>query len=470
MTMVLFSIFGLWLHATANVGIHHQPSLLPNLQLDAPISSDVTPSFPSSTPARAHHLHSHHNHHSGGFEDDTDYDLTFVDEPGNPPYLSLGLTPASQLSPDHETGFFPGLPPPITPAISDNNYSLPVDSHMYVKLNPMVAQEVTSTSSHVRRIGRSGPRDLKETLSLSKSKLAPVPEHGDTTSPDFMGRRGSKASGSSLKWSPDEPHQRSSLSNTFSPPSTASEELNIFPSASLSLGHQGSQTSQGSRSHRGIGNLSRMTSVTESMATPSYISSTTEDRRSNQMASNDSISNRRASYDSNGFLYPTISGVWDGEVPQRDPAVTSDGTDAWRQRREMQLREKETQKEIMRQRLLEDERSKRREQELRAFGLAADVPRQTSGQVYRQAARYDATVEVMREDPRLRWQMYQVGSRGQEPSQLSSHHSTRGSSPSHKGPSPPIVNGRSSTSPLRYPVSPDSSSGEFSTFDQITSL
>lgn len=188
------------------------------------------------------------------------------------------------------------------------------------------------------------------------------------------------------------------------------------------------------------------------------------------MASNDSISNRRASFDSNGFLYPTVSGVWDGEVPQRDCAVTPDGTDAWRQRREMQLREKETQKEIMRQRILEEERSKRREQELRAFGLAADVPRQTSGQVYRQAARYDASVEVMREDPRLRWQMYQVGNRGQEPLQLSSHHSTRGSSPSHKGPSPPIVNGRSSTSPLRNSVSPDSLTDEYSTFDQITSL
>lgn len=448
---------------------YHLPSLRSYLQLDAPISSDVTPSFPSSTPARAHQMHNHHNHHSG-FEDDTDYEFTF-DEPGFPPYLSLGLTPASQLSPEHETGFFPGLPPPITPAITDSSYSLPVDNHMYVKPNPLVPQEVTSTSSHVRRVGRSGPRDLKETLSLSRSKLAPVPEHGDSTSPDIMGRRSSKASGSSFKWSPDEPTRRSSLSNTFSPPSTGPEELNIFPSASLSVGNQGSQASQGSRSRRGIGNLSIMTSVTESIATPSYLSSTTDDRRGNQRASNDSIGNRRASNDSNGFLYPTFPGVWDGEVPQRDSAVTPDATDAWRHRRELQWREKETQKEIMRQRLLEEERSKRREQELRAFGLAPDVPKQTSGSVYRQAARYDATVEVMREDPRLRQEMYELGSRGQEHSLLGSHHSTRGSSPAHRGPSPSIMNGRSSTSPLRsLTTSESTTSDDLSTIEQVTRL
>lgn len=136
----------------------------------------------------------------------------------------------------------------------------------------------------------------------------------------------------------------------------------------------------------------------------------------------------------------------------------------------MQLREKESQKEIMRQRILKEERSKRREQKLRAFGLASDVPNQTSGNVYRQAARYDATVEVMREDPRLRWEMYDLGSRGQDPSQLSSHHSMRGSSPSHKGPSPPVMNGRSTASPLGSPATSEATSEEFSTFDQVTSL
>ena len=136
----------------------------------------------------------------------------------------------------------------------------------------------------------------------------------------------------------------------------------------------------------------------------------------------------------------------------------------------MQLREKETQKEIMRQQILEEERSKRREQQRRAYGLASDVLRQTSGNVYRQAARYDATVEVMREDPRLRWEMCDLGSRGQNPLQLSSLHSTRGSSPSHKGPSPPVMNGRSTASPLRSPVTSETTSDEFSTFDQITSL
>lgn len=425
-------------------------------------------------------MHNHHpNHHSGGFEDDTDYELTF-EEAGYPQYLSLGLTPASQLSPEHETGFFPGLPPPISPAISDSNYSLSVDSHMYVKHNPMVTQEVTTASNHVRRVGRSGPRDLKETLSLSRSKLATVPEHGGdaTSSPDALDKRNSKASGSSFKWSPDDPHRHGSLSNTFSP-STTSEELNIFPSASLSYGNQGSQTSHGSQSRRAGVNLSSMTSVTES--TPAHLSITSEERRGhrrastdtigNRRASIDSISNRRASYDSNGFLYPTTSGIWDGEVPERESAVSPDEADnAWRRRRERQMWEKEVQKEMIRQRIVEEERAKRREQELRAFGLAAGAPKQTSGKVYRQAARYDATVEVMREDPRLRREMYSMGSRGQEHSPLSSNSSTRGISPSHKGPSPPSMNGRSSMSPMKSPVTTsDSVSDEFS-YDQITTL
>ena len=421
----------------------------------------------------------HPHHHSGAFEDDTDYDLTF-EEPGYPQYLSLGLTPASQLSPEHETGFFPGLPPPISPAISDSNYSLSVDSHMYVKLNPLVTQEVTTASSHVRRVGRSGPRDLKETLSLSRSKLATVPEHGgDSSSPDALDKRNSKASGSSFKWSPDDSHRHGSLSNTFSP-STASEELNIFPSASLSYGNQRSQTSQGSQPRRTGVNLSSMTSVTESGPTPAYLSITSDERRGHRRASTDSIGhrrastdsigNRRASYDSNAFLYPTNSGVWDEEVPEREFDLSPDEADnAWRRRRELQLWEKQVQKDLLRQRIVEEERAKRREQELRAFGLAAGAPKQTSGKVYRQAARYDATVEVMREEPRLRREWYGMGTRGQEHSQLSSHSSTRGNSPSRKGPSPPSMNGRSSKSPMKSPITSDSMSDEQS-FDQITTL
>lgn len=55
--------------------------------------------------------------------------MSFHDEPASQAYLSLGLTPLSQLSgmDNQEVGFFPGLPPPIAPMADNERYSIPVD-------------------------------------------------------------------------------------------------------------------------------------------------------------------------------------------------------------------------------------------------------------------------------------------------------------------------------------------------------
>ena len=60
--------------------------------------------------------------------------MSFHDELISQPYLSLGLTPLSQLSPpdNQDVGFFPSLPPPVTTAVDDHSkYSIPVDGPLF---------------------------------------------------------------------------------------------------------------------------------------------------------------------------------------------------------------------------------------------------------------------------------------------------------------------------------------------------
>ena len=66
------------------------------------------------------------------YEEEDDVDLDFTDDFQSQPYLSLGLTPPSQLSPEpnpNELGFFPSMLPPVSPATSMFPSSgIPVDS------------------------------------------------------------------------------------------------------------------------------------------------------------------------------------------------------------------------------------------------------------------------------------------------------------------------------------------------------
>ena len=61
--------------------------------------------------------------------------MSFHDELISQPYLSLGLTPLSQLSPsdNQDVGFFPSLPPPVATAVDDHDkYSIPVDGPLFI--------------------------------------------------------------------------------------------------------------------------------------------------------------------------------------------------------------------------------------------------------------------------------------------------------------------------------------------------
>lgn len=61
--------------------------------------------------------------------------MSFHDEPPSQAYLSLGLTPLSQLSPpdNQEVGFFPSIPPPL--ANIGDDHSISVDGPLYFEDN-----------------------------------------------------------------------------------------------------------------------------------------------------------------------------------------------------------------------------------------------------------------------------------------------------------------------------------------------
>ena len=393
--------------------------------------------------------------HSSNYEDDFDF---VFDESVSQPYLSLGLTPASQLSPDHDTGYFPGLPPPISPAINDSSYNISVDSSVYIKMNPMARQDPVSTSGHVRRAVRSGPRDLKESLSHSRGKLETVPEDINT-SPAEAGGRMSKSSGQSFRWSPQESDLVRHENTPFMP---GSQELNIFPSASLSVG-QGSQGSQGSRTRRAGSNLPRFTSL-----------GTTGTTSHNNGSSPDT---RRASVDGT-FLYPVSSMKWDDQdEPVRDHTHSPDSGSRHnrRSKREQQEAAREAAREKLRLQMLEEERAKIRRQDKRARKLSDPEGRLMSNSVMHQAAQYDAKVDLMSEGRHLNTHYRSMSTH----SNRSSVHSPDSMgyplqefrTPTHVTPtSAHQMNGFHALSPLS-PLSPQYPSDEdYSTTDHVTSL
>lgn len=419
----------------------------------ASVTMDHTHVYPSRPQANGH-SHSH----SGHYEDD--FDFAF-DECVSQPYLSLGLTPASQLSPDHDTGYFPGLPPPISPAIHDSSYSISVDSPVYIKTNPSVKQDPVYTSGHTRRAVRSGPRDLKESLSHSRGKLETVLEDTNT-SPVEGGGRMSKASGHSFKWSPqDTDHNRLDNLPAYMP---GSQDLNVFPSASLSAG-QGSQGSVGNRSRRG--GMPRCTSVGPSV-TSGYING-------------GSPETRRASHDGS-FIYPVTSSRWDDhDEPERDHTHSPDSGSrhSWRSKREHQESMREITREKLRRQVIEEERAKRKDQEMRSRRRSDPEGGQYGPSVIQKAAQYDAKVDVMGESKhhynlhRRSMSSYSNRSSVHSPDSMGFPHQDI-HSPSHTTPLvPQQMNGFSgddSLSPLSPSISPQYTADDYSTTDHVTSL
>jgi len=131
--------------------------------------------------------------------------LSFHDE-ATQPYLSLGLTPLSQLSPpdDQDVGFFPGLPPPIATNSNDHGgYSIPVDGPLLID---------------------DGKKSLRR--KLQGSLLEPVPEQPSSASPSDRTSRFSQGS------------------HGFSPTQKSVTSVHndiVFPSASISQDYLGNK-------------------------------------------------------------------------------------------------------------------------------------------------------------------------------------------------------------------------------------
>lgn len=127
-------------------------------------------------------------------EEDDVFDFKFNDDAHTQPYLSLGLTPLSQLSPadtgpPSSTGdsyFFPSMPPPVTPISSVFNMpnsgapGIPVDNPFQFESSGMVMPEANPVgSAESANVARRTGRRKHETSTPSQGyamKLEPVPE------------------------------------------------------------------------------------------------------------------------------------------------------------------------------------------------------------------------------------------------------------------------------------------------------
>lgn len=127
-------------------------------------------------------------------EEDDIFDFKFNDDAHTQPYLSLGLTPLSQLSPG-DTGppsstgdsyFFPSMPPPVTPISSVFNMpssapGIPVDSPFQFESSGMVMPEANPVGSAesanvARRTGRRGKHETSTPSQGYAMKLEPLLE------------------------------------------------------------------------------------------------------------------------------------------------------------------------------------------------------------------------------------------------------------------------------------------------------
>lgn len=138
-------------------------------------------------------------------EEDDLFDLKFNDDAQTQPYLSLGLTPLSQLSPadpgppSSGTGdsyFFPSMPPPVTPISSVFNMNepssapgIPVDSPFQLGAPGMIMPEAnpvgSNESANARRTGRRGKHESSNHSQGYAMKLEPVMEQSCSLDDSF---------------------------------------------------------------------------------------------------------------------------------------------------------------------------------------------------------------------------------------------------------------------------------------------
>lgn len=134
-------------------------------------------------------------------EEDDIFDFKFNDDAHTQPYLSLGLTPLSQLSPPDpgttsSTGeyFFPSMPPPVTPlgssvfSISGSSSSAgPIDSPFQLGNGNMMMPEANPVmgDSAIRRTGRRSKHEVSMQSQGYAMKLEPVPEQSCSLDDSF---------------------------------------------------------------------------------------------------------------------------------------------------------------------------------------------------------------------------------------------------------------------------------------------
>ena len=317
-------------------------------------------------------------------EDDY-FDLPFNDDPTQA-YLSLGLTPQSQLSPNDHTGsgsdgnnFFPSMPPPVMPSVF--NPGIPVDSPFNISGSSgggMVMPDAFPTVTDPPRKGSSGSRRSRYDHPLSQGypiKLPPVPEQSDPME-DGLYNGGRQRS-------------RQEIFNERDDSSSSSNDLEetsfMFPSADL-------DTSSSSQLHRQRG-LRKKSGI----------------RR---------VDNGWSQSSQDGMVISNRSAIGNhrDDVPERDiPLYDRRGSPRQRGkhiRQQARERELQRQREILMRRTAEDERRRILQQEERAAMIAKDYgstryrevdideqveKSQGSSRVLQEAMKYEAQMQLMQE-------------------------------------------------------------------------
>ena len=173
---------------------------------------------------------------SSSMERSTDYDededegqLVLPDYDASQAYLSLGLTPLSQLSPDAHTstdfGYFPSMPPPVASSTSSifsttpSNSSLAMDNPFSLHSggggqgNGIIDSSMMPDAIPERR-GRRNKYDAQPLSQGFPLRLEPVLEQSPSNS-QFSGKQNGLSSSESSKGSP----------------SLSMDQFNMFPSA-----------------------------------------------------------------------------------------------------------------------------------------------------------------------------------------------------------------------------------------------
>lgn len=138
------------------------------------------------------------------YEDDSEslIDLNFHEDMISQPYLSLGLTPLSQLSPDPvssiggDFGFFPSMLPPVSAAIPTvMNGPMPVNDSAQMDMDSLVMPDAMPPTNYgvpeQRRASRRERNVRGEGMNsaFSNSRLEPVAEQSSLETDEYSASR-----------------------------------------------------------------------------------------------------------------------------------------------------------------------------------------------------------------------------------------------------------------------------------------